>query len=349
MMKDQDKNKLPPRMRKRLQKSGKTYFYYMAGANLIPLGADYVVALKKYQELEIVVRPELQELIMMSTTFAYVANRYFKEVVPNKALSTQKDNKRELKNLLAFFNDPPVSINQIQPVHVAEYLQWRREAKTRANREVALLSHIFNMARTWGYTANENPVTGVPKYKEQGREVYVTDDLFLLIYEHADKHVQNIMMYAYLTGQRVTDCRKLKLSDIKDDEIWVSQEKTDTRLRIRLVGALQKLIIKILAERGRQMHEYVFIGRQGQPLTHDQLRYGVDKARRLAKVKKADFQLRDLRAKAGTDKEESQGIIAAQAMLGHKSPSMTRKYVRNRKGKLVDPTALSEDHKLADL
>ena len=57
-------------MRKRLQKSGKTYFYYMAGTNLIPLGADYVVALKKYQELEIVVRPELQELIKMSTTFA---------------------------------------------------------------------------------------------------------------------------------------------------------------------------------------------------------------------------------------------------------------------------------------
>lgn len=88
---------------------------------------------------------------------------------------------------------------------------------------------------------------------------------------------------------------------------------------------------------------------QGQPLTYDQLRYGIDKTRRLAKVKKADFQLRDLRAKAGTDKEESQGIMAAQAMLGHKSPSMTRKYVRNRKGKLVDPTTLSKDHKLADL
>ena len=83
---------------------------------------------------------------------------------------------------------------------------------------------------------------------------------------------------------------------------------------------------------------------QGQPLNHNQLRYGVDKARRLAKVKKTDFQLRDLCAKAGTDNEESQEIVVDQAMLGHKSPSMTRKYVRNRKGKLVDPTNLSEDH-----
>ena len=61
----------------------------------------------------------------------------------------------------------------------------------------------------------------------------------------------------------------------------------------------------------------------------------------MAKVKKADFQLRDLRAKAGTDKEESQEIVVAQAMLGHKFPSITRKYVRNRKGKLVDPTTIS--------
>ena len=49
-------------------------------------------------------------------------------------------------------------------------------------------------------------------------------------------------------------------------------------------------------------------------------------------------QFRDLRAKAGTDKEMVAGMEAAQAQLGHADASMTRQYVRHRAGKLVKPT-----------
>ena len=75
------------------------------------------------------------------------------------------------------------------------------------------------------------------------------------------------------------------------------------------------------------------------------LRGAFDRARKAAKDKYPElaedigkFQFRDLRAKAGTDKEESQGMEAAQAQLGHSTPAMTAHYVRHRKGKLVDPT-----------
>ncbi|MGH8531652.1 MAG: tyrosine-type recombinase/integrase [Gammaproteobacteria bacterium] len=60
-----------------------------------------------------------------------------------------------------------------------------------------------------------------------------------------------------------------------------------------------------------------------------------DKARAKAGVK---FQFRDLRAKAGTDKAESQDIHAAQKQLGHKTIVMTEHYVRERLGDKVDPT-----------
>ena len=46
------------------------------------------------------------------------------------------------------------------------------------------------------------------------------------------------------------------------------------------------------------------------------LRHRFDKAREKAGV---EFQFRDLRAKAGTDKAESQEIHAAQKQLGHKT------------------------------
>lgn len=50
------------------------------------------------------------------------------------------------------------------------------------------------------------------------------------------------------------------------------------------------------------------------------------------------FQFRDLRAKAGTDTEETSGMQAAQDQLGHSTPMMTARYVRHRRGKLVKPT-----------
>ena len=65
----------------------------------------------------------------------------------------------------------------------------------------------------------------------------------------------------------------------------------------------------------------------------------IDVARALAGVEKADFQFRDLRAKAGTDKADSAGDIRqAQAQLGHASVVMTETYVRQRKGAKVTPT-----------
>jgi len=51
-----------------------------------------------------------------------------------------------------------------------------------------------------------------------------------------------------------------------------------------------------------------------------------------------EFEFRDLRAKRGTDKEESSGIAAAQDQLGHTAPIMSAHHVRHRKGKLVKPT-----------
>jgi integrase len=82
-----------------------------------------------------------------------------------------------------------------------------------------------------------------------------------------------------------------------------------------------------------------------QDLTEYMLRGAFDRARiaaaamrpRLEREIEA-FQFRDLRAKAGTDKEEKDGMDAAQAQLGHSTAAMTAHYVRHRRGKLVKPT-----------
>lgn len=64
-----------------------------------------------------------------------------------------------------------------------------------------------------------------------------------------------------------------------------------------------------------------------------------DLAREAAEVAKSEFQVRDLRAKAGTDKAESSGdILQARDQLGHRTVVMTEQYIRNRKGNKVSPT-----------
>lgn len=77
----------------------------------------------------------------------------------------------------------------------------------------------------------------------------------------------------------------------------------------------------------------------GQPMTSSMLQGRFDAARVAAGVKKADFQMRDLRAKAGTDKAESSAdILQAKDQLGHTTVVMTENYIRKRIGKKVTPT-----------
>src|SRR5690606_27761664 len=169
-------------------------------------------------------------------TFKYVADRYLVEVLPGKSPATQKDNLRELKNLLAFFNDPPAPLDAIQPQHVRQYLRWRSSAPVRANREKALLSAIWNFTREMGYTALANPCSGVKSNKEKGRDVYIEDSLYKLVHDHADVGLQDAMDLAYLTGQRVTDVRLVDERAIRDGPIWVTQGKTSAERRIEPVA-----------------------------------------------------------------------------------------------------------------
>lgn len=80
------------------------------------------------------------------------------------------------------------------------------------------------------------------------------------------------------------------------------------------------------------------VDESGYPLTAGTLRSRFDKAREIANVDKPLFQFRDLRAKAGTDKEENAGMETTKNQLGHTSENTTRRYIRHRRGKKVTAT-----------
>lgn len=333
-------SQLPPRMRKRVRAWG-TYYLYDAGGKPrkeIPLGSDFTEAIKKWAELE------RANGVMYQNTIFDAINKYLVRVLPTKAKRTQDDNLKELVNIKEFFGNPsPAPLSAIKPVHIKQYLEWRtKDGKgfTRANREKALLSHIFNFARETGMTDIPNPCAGIKGFKEEDREVYVEDDLFEKVYIAATVPVQEAMMLAYLTGQRPADTVKMNERDIKDGCIYVKQNKTGAKLAIRIEGELKTLLARI-KERKHGLKIFstqLIVNESGQDMTQRALSDRFRKARVKAGVPLGDFQFRDLRAKAGTDKYTLEGLDKAKEQLGHTSTRTTEIYIRKRITDKVSPT-----------
>ena len=336
---------LPTRMRARVKARGVVWYYYDAGGKPrreIPLGRDYVAAVQKWAELQ------GDKPLASMLTFKDVADRYLRDVLPTKASATRAGNLRELKKLLEFFNDPPAPLDFIAAQHIREYMDWRgKNAKTRANREKALFSHIWNMARAWGVTNQPNPCAGIKGFEETGRNIYIEDDVLGAVWSAGDAALRDALDLAYLTGQRPSDVLGMSATDIKDGLLRVQQDKTDQKLRIEISGELEALIERIEKRKsGAKVHSLALICNDaGRALTKDMLRSRFEKARTIAAKQRPDlaqailaFQFRDLRAKAGTDKADESGMRAAQLQLGHKNMAMTEHYIRARLGERVKPT-----------
>jgi integrase len=220
------------------------------------------------------------------------------------------------------------------------------EGAVRANREIAWFSAAWNWARDRGITKAPNPVVGVKRHKEVGRDIYVEDEELAAILLHADEPLREAIELAYLIGQRPGDLREIKETDIRDGCIVLEQKKTAAKLRIEVTGALADLIARIKARKVKieGVRSLALIcNEEGQPLRKSALRYRFDKARDAAAGATKDkaqaerlrsIQFRDLRAKAASDME---ALDKAQKLLGHTKRDMTEHYVRKRRGEKVSP------------
>ena len=263
-------------------------------------------------------------------TFEVIALRYERQVMPGKAARTQRDNLKELDRLRSVFG--AMLIEDLKPHHVRSYLDKRGEhAKARANREKALLSHLFNKAREWGYTDAPNPCQGVKGFTETGRDRYVTDAEFRAVHSKADATLRDAMDIALLTGQRPADVLKIQRGDIRDGALFVAQNKTGAKRAIEVTGELAQVIERINARSRQRLSAYLIQDDNGRPLSMLAMRSRFDKARKAAGV---TFQFRDIRAKTASDTGD---LSHSQKLLGHKNRDMTEHYVRERIGQRVKP------------
>ncbi len=228
-----------------------------------------------------------------------------------------------------------------------------RTAKTRGNREIALLSHVFNIAREWGLTEKENPCARVRRNKERPRDYYAADDVWQAVYREAVQELKDAMDMAYLTGQRPADTIKAAMGDIAGDFLLVCQGKTNRRLRIRLLHdgqatGLGQFIDRLLERRALAgiRSSRLITNASGLRLSQAMLRNRWNEARERAAVTALDnndpalaerirqFQFRDIRPKAASEIED---LASASRLLGHSEQEITRQVYR-RVGEIVSPT-----------
>lgn len=159
----------------------------------------------------------------------------------------------------------------------------------RVNREIALLSHIYNIAREWGITTMENPCKGVRKNKETPRDFYARDEAWNAVYAQACPELCDAMDLAYLTAQRPGDVLIARAPDIDGEFLSIAQGKTSKKLRIPLINAAGKTDLGILVDRLIQQRKdrhvvgpYLVTTPDGRRLTASMLRIRFDEARACA-------------------------------------------------------------------
>jgi len=303
-----------------------TYYFVDRANKWHRLSRDYFEALQRYAELNLA--PVLE-----GRTLDTIIDRYLRDVVPTKAVQTQRDNTAELARLRAVFGH--MAPGEITPQHIYGYMDARR-APVRANREKALLSHVYKYAIRWGYAA-DNPCRLVESNKEKPRDRYVTDDEFWRVHDRASAPIQMAMQIAVATGLRLSDILALDGSNITRDGLLVRPHKTTRstgrRLLFRWTPELRAILGVRADDHGAGAGGRLVRGVRGQPLTRSGFQSSWQRLMRSLFAKREErFTFHDLRAKAGSDSRDGR-------LLGHADQRTLNRHYR-RKPEVVEPVEI---------
>lgn len=318
---------LPPRV---YQKHG-AFYYVRPSGEWVRLGESLPEAMAEWAR--IVDKPT------SASTMNKLFDRYMLEVAPKKAPRTYKDNQNEIKALRAVFGE--MRPQDVEPHHVGRFLEVRGDqAPVRANREKALLSHVFTKAMLWN-VVKSNPCRGVKRNTERARDTMADMQDLLGFLSVAPDLLRAYVLFKYCVGRRQGEILATRLDQLREDGIhYRNADRPTKRGKQVIIGWTPELreavaLAKALPRPVRGL--YLFCTREGQPYTGDGFRSIWQRAMRKAierGVVKERFTEHDLRANAATD-AEAQGKSAFK-LLAHASRATTEVYLRTRKVETVE-------------
>lgn len=251
------------------------------------------------------------------------------------AQSTLDTNELEVVQLNRAFGkmDPAA----IKPSHVWQYMHTHRGAENpvRANREIALLSTMFNRLMGQG-VVDRNPCHGVERNEEAPRTRLVGDTEFRAFLKFcfrkskAGERMALAAYIAYLTGKAQGQVLKLTRNHLERDGIAFQARKRGAGTLVQWTSRLRRLVRYALAMPCNIAPIYVIHTQDGTPYTADGFKSNWQRLmNEWCEMGHERFTFHDLRAKTVTDMIE-QGRKASD-LTGHRQQStIDRVYDRRR-------------------
>jgi len=272
-------------------------------------------------------RPKKKAITMRKLCDMYLEDYARLHKKPRSVEDDSRYIEKEIKPLLGAKNLCEIRSKDIVRIHSS------MSAKpVKANRLLALLSKMFNLAEEWELReANTNPTQHIRKYKETPRERYLTQDEIVSLEqtlskaekEHLVSHsVIHAIRVLLMTGARLQEVLTMKWEyvDIENGKINLPDSKSGKKT-IWLSDKARDYIDAIPHKRG---NPYIFVGqRSGSPLVNLQKPWR--KLRALAGID--DVRIHDLRhTYASLAVSQNLSLPIVGKLLGHKSIKSTERY-----------------------
>ncbi|MEP4190387.1 MAG: tyrosine-type recombinase/integrase, partial [Sneathiella sp.] len=207
-------------------------------------------------------------------TFSQLAEDYMeRHAKPNKRPKSIKDDQSMLDNYLL----PRLANHKVKEIRqrdMEQIILKLKDTPYRANRVRALASKMFSLAVNWSW-ADKNLLTGIPKFQEQKRDRWLSEEelkrLASVLDQHPNRRGATIVRLLILTGARRGELMQSKWEDFNFDRgTWTKPAHTTKQKRTEYVP-LSADAIQVLLD-WRELcppdSEYTFPGKvTGQPIT----------------------------------------------------------------------------------
>ena len=269
-------------------------------------------------------------------TFADLADRYIKDVLPGKPKQEvrkkmQMEWWKDRMGVYALADVTPALIVQCRD-ELANGITYRGTQRTPATvvRYMAALSHAFTIAvKEWGWL-DDSPTRKVKKPTEaRGRVRFLDDDerqrLLIACKESSSEWLYMCVILALSSGMRQSELMGLKWQDVnlKDGFIILHETKNGDRRRVPLSG----LALTLLNEHSkiRRLDTPLLFPSERNPQKPINLRSAFEYAMKRAEIK--EFHWHDLRHCTASYLAMNGASLAEIAeILGHKTMQMVKRY-----------------------
>jgi integrase len=263
-------------------------------------------------------------------TLSDLAGEYLdKYAVPKKRPKSVRDDRAMLDNIvlprLGSQKVAAIGRREIESLHAA-----LRDRPYQANRVLALLSKMFNLAHQWGWRT-DNPLKGIKRYDEDKRDRWLQDDelrqLCAVLDAHPNQRACNAVRLQLLTGARLGEVLNARWADFDLDRgVWTrpSHQTKQKRTEHLPLSPQAVALVASMLDQSEASQVYLFPGNvAGEPL-RDIKKFWAS-AIRQAGI--ANYRRHDNRHTYASHLVSSGlSLEVVGRLLGHTNPSTTKRY-----------------------